>query len=361
MSWGGCMNLTSVGQLLSCLLVAEASSSKTAFFSYGITPEKEVVLNPILGRSKYVLDGQRIDEYANMTDGKGSELYFEVLNNPVITEHINNTECPRFDLHVLSTGGMRNKVCPVKQEIFYGEISDLFEDSVIDSLKLQDARTISGDEEGKDMWSAFGIKHQAENHLSFDMGGETLQIASQDYVMSYPIGKEAFLRQLGESREMCDNSLLNYNGESCRSAIRKTIDKLELHKLDVNSDKVYLSSNFYYAIKNMCDIYMPIIKNQQDISGHTSLQRLEEVCAYNMGYQLKVYDYSKLTDFTCSFWEDSWSHEQKLYAKSVCEVGNYAHEFLTSIGMPEEQQLVADEVDWALGAAYKAFNLYAEL
>jgi hypothetical protein len=141
-----------------CLLITEASSSQTTFFSYNYNYE----INYILGKEKFTLNNQKIDSYAAIEDAQG---YFNTIrNNSIINEHIISSNCDKFSWLLLATGGMRDledKHGNIKIENFYSNITSIFSqnqhlciDEFCKDITLIEARTISGKEEASYAWTA---------------------------------------------------------------------------------------------------------------------------------------------------------------------------------------------------------------
>jgi len=347
------------------IIIHEASSSKTAFFSY----DENLNLNKINDKPKLSLSGEkyRIDEFAARNDAIG---YFQNITfNKEIKDFILNSSYSIFYWALFSTGGMRNKVTAALQEQFYSKLKNLFDSNsqicsttgICKTIKLLKAETITGETEGSYAWSTFQTRDSVTSHAIIDLGGQTGQFVNRTHSFTHNIGKEFALSNLNNSPlyniDSCYNDSLDYNGLECRAELISYItEKLKSPIIDPNQySRIYLISNFYYYFNDICNIYNPYITNNNlPIDSHI-LDSIKNICLIEKpqkpNFTINLEDYKNISDEICKYWNNSWSNQEAKLAKDACFTGNYNYQILKDLGINDNTQLYVDFSDWAPGAA----------
>ncbi len=230
-----------------CVLINEASSSATSFFSYN----SDLTINQINGKTKLSLD-HRISDYAKQNDALG---YYNIIrNNNIIADYITHSNCSKFKWSLLATGGMRavNDLHGIAHvENFYTEIKKLFNANpqhcaanICQDISLNEAKTITGGEEGRYAWITLSQIKYLDNHIVFDLGGQTGQITHQNDSYSDYLGKERAICEIGQyNMSVCYNDQNQYSGIQCRANIQNYIVKNFANKLPILQEH-----SFFYAI-----------------------------------------------------------------------------------------------------------------
>lgn len=366
-----------------CLVISEASSSKTAFFSFTLLSNNSLVRNYINGKSKYVLDGEKIDVYAQSNN---TQAYHKVLFNNIIIDHIFNVNCSNFYWGLLASGGMRDNVDASIQKKFYNDIGKLFElndqnickDGVCKQISLKKAETIEGQDEGYYAWLTIKQEHEPEGkHISLDLGGATMQFSegTKESSISWSLGKQATIINLENDVQPCYNdqnnelSGIKYNGTLCRSIIDSYLNNYLSNSSSAFPDvskiqysKFYTISNFYNYFNDVCDTYLPYIKDNKLPIDPDILKQTQHICdsrkQTDSPIVLGINDYQTITDAVCIYWGTDWNVNSKtyLFARDACFSGNYNYEILKNFGLKDGNPVYVDRADWDLGAATDMLN-----
>ena len=390
-----------------CILINEASSSKTAFFSYNSTFD----VSKINGKSKISLSSTqnpqlyRIDSYATKGDVQG---YYNIIrSNSVIIDYILSSSCTKFYWALLATGGMRNLLGndgTVIEENFYSGIEEMFSanPSLCNEVTCKDitlirAQTITGQDEGKYAWLTLKSIADTSCHSVIDVGGQTGQFANQTYAYSGNLGKERAIGKM-ESGSLSDDETFDddqmdtasktyfnytispcynddipnkYDGISCRSNVKSYINiNLAKELPQINYDqycKLYTISNFYNYFITICDTYLPYITQNNLKINSATLAQVQDLClskdTTNDPLVMGIVGYQNISDEMCVYWNDAWKGDERNYAKAACFSGNYNYQLLKAFGLSNETQIhvfstdftgdstYTDKADWALGAA----------
>lgn len=348
-----------------CILMQEASSSKTSFYSYNSNLE----VNQINGKEKLLIN-YKIDDYAKRNDAKG---YYNIIrSDPIIIDHIINSGCKKFNWALLSTGGMRalediNSSHVVKR--FYNDVKILFEsnprvclNNVCKDIYLSEVKTITGEKEGYYAWLALKqVIKTDEDYLVFDLGGKTGQLTSKDEVYSAYLGKANIIAGMGSHNvSFCYNHKNKYDGEKCRDNIQSYISENfegKLPSLINTKATLYGVSNFYHYFNDVCNTYLPYI-NENDVSINEGLlPKVKELCNLKKNntapFALEVKYYRVITDEICQHWSESWTGKKALFAKDSCFIGNYNYLLLKALEVDDNQQMYVSDTDWIRGAVFE--------
>lgn len=255
-----CINYIGKFEENECILINEASSSKTAFFSYNSSFD----ISKINGKSKFSLSSTqtpqlyRIDSYA--IEGNVQGYYNIIRGNSVINDYILSSSCTKFYWSLLATGGMRNLLGNDGAELeakFYSGIEELFSDNpklcnqeTCKDITLIKTQTITGKNEGKYAWLTLKSLEGTSCHSVIDAGGQTGQFANKTYSFSGNLGKERAIGKM-ESGSVSDDDIAvddymdtasktyynytitpcyndndpnQYNGGKCRINVKSYID-----------------------------------------------------------------------------------------------------------------------------------------
>lgn len=358
-----------------CLIIQEASSSKTAFYAYnqnlvqiGI---KLLLVNPTKP------DQYKIDSYASASDAIG---YFEeIAKSKELIEYLFKLQCDYFKWVILSTGGMRSlesKGEGERIENFYDELSHLFLESFKGdcqwnrciTIKNIVIKTLSSEEEGRLAWSSLRLLSDNSNFAIFDLGGKTAQLTSKLNVHSDYLGKDQAMTY--NINSFCDNDKTQYNGILCREEIRNYLEinfknnfKQSLRQNDFSGD-LYIVGNFYNYFNDVCNSYLPhIMSNNLNFDAQT-LNKTQSICQIKQTQEesliIDVKSYKEITDAICIYWNEKWVGNTAIYAKDACFSGNYNYEILKFLGLDDQKSVVVNFVNnglsstqtgWTLGAA----------
>lgn len=392
-----------------CILINEASSSKTAFFSYNSSFE----IDKINGKSKLALSSTknpqvyRMDSYAIKMDVQG---YYNIIRgNSIINDYILSSSCSKFYWSILATGGMRNMLGndgPTIAADFYAGLEELFEENprvcsgeVCKDITLVEARTITGQDEGKFAWLTLKSQANSACHGIIDVGGQTGQFANETFAYSGNLGKERAIGKM-ESGSLSDDDVADddetdtagntyfnytitpcynddspskYNGVSCRENIRSYIDLNLAGGLPLINDeqycKLYTISNFYNFFITICGTYLPYITQNNLKINSATLTQVQDLClskdTSNDPLIMGIVGYQNISDEMCIYWNNAWKGDERNYAKAACFSGNYNYELLRAFGLSNDteiqiipnfkgDQTYVDKADWALGAAIEA-------
>ncbi|MEQ9115508.1 MAG: hypothetical protein RLN62_01795 [Rickettsiales bacterium] len=359
-----------------CVLLIEASSSKTVFFSYRASHVDGSVFltrNLIDGQTKFVLKGEKIDEYARGIDGKSADGYYQNFEHPVIIEHMQSQDCPSFKLGVLATGGMRDRVANNIAENFYDELQNLFNANQYifpKEVELVALKTISMLDEARFAWKTIKAENNVDNHAVIDLGGASMQFANGSLADSWPLGKQASAGNLGDDIDICyndkssDHGEIIYDGQQCRATISEFLDQHQLTELDHGQyDKFYVISTYYLYFNDICGTYLPEAESNKFSIDPVTLERMQNFCEIrtsdSTSLVVDVQDYQTITDGVCAYWGEDWDpdHPKYHFARYSCFAGNYMYELLKSFGLNDEDDIHVNQADWDLEAAYYLFSL----
>jgi hypothetical protein len=351
-----------------CVLVNEASSTQTAFFSYN----HQLETNKIADKDKLSLKGCKIDDYALRGDAEG---YFTAIfsNNILLKEHIISSNCSKFYWSLLATGGMRDLVDKHGIDLadnFYDNIKGYFAqhpqvcyDDVCKEVVLAEAKTISGGDEAYYAWITLNVYEESNCHAILDLGGQTGQFSNSSHSYSSYLGKERAILTLGNKVNYCYNHQSQYDGMQCRSNIQSYLEASFDNILSINHSqhcKVFAISNFYNYFNDICNSYLPYINdNNLNIDDHI-LARIKELCLQKNSadsMSLLVHSYKYITDEICAHWNDDWEGSKAEYARDACYTGNHNYQILKLLGIEEEHEIHAHSADWAPGAAMSILNV----
>lgn len=405
-----CLNYIGKFDGSECILINEASSSKTAFFSYN----SSFAVDKINGKSKLALSSTqnpevyRIDSYATKMNVQG---YYDVIRgNAVINDYILSSSCSKFYWSLLATGGMRNLLGNdglTIEENFYSGLAELFEENpktcnneVCKDITLVQARTITGQDEGKFAWLTLNAQQDSTCHGVIDVGGQTGQFANKTFSYSGNLGKERAIGKM-ESGSLSDDETFDddqmdtasktyfnytitpcynddspskYDGISCRKNVKSYIDINLAKELPmINYDqycKLYTISNFYNFFITICDTYLPYITQNNLKINSATLSQVQDLCLSkditNDPLVMGIVGYQNISDEMCVYWNDAWKGDERNYAKAACFSGNYNYQLLQAFGLSNETTIhisstnfagddpYIDKADWALGAAIDA-------
>lgn len=351
-----------------CVLVNEASSTQTVFFSYN----SQLETNKIADKDKLSLKGCKIDDYALRGDAEG---YFAAIftNNDLLKEHIISSSCSKFYWSLLATGGMRDLVDKHGIELvdnFYDNLKEYFTqnpqvcyDDVCKEVVLTDAKTITGGDEAYYAWTSLNTYQESDCHAIFDLGGQTGQFSNSSHRYSAYLGKERSILALGSEANYCYNNQNQYDGMQCRSNIKSYLEDSFDNILSVDHSqhcKVFAISNFYNYFNDICNTYLPHIRDSNlNIDEHI-LAHVNELCSQKNSadsIRLLVDSYKYITDEICLHWNDSWEGSKAEYAKDACYTGNHNYQILKFLGIEDEHEIHAHSADWAPGAAMSILNV----
>jgi len=339
----------------SCILIAEASSSKTAFFSFSVKRDNNNLLylekNKIADHSHYTVLGARADEYANALNNKTAAQYVDdVLFNKTILDHIQNSSCQKFHWALLSTGGMRNKVSKNNSTKFYDKISMLFKeqkpmclsDQNCKKIILKKIKTITGAKEGRFAWLTVNKIKNISSFAITDVGGETMQFADKSQSYSWSLGIDRALRELS-SNQSCHRSkhktLITYDGEKCRNSIEKFLDTYDLVQINYDDyDKIFGISNFSFYFYTLCDTYFADVKSRDLIISEPIYKQISNICKMHERkeqFEIQISAYKEISDAVCNHTNKNWDLNDKKYAfvDRMCLVGNYNYSLLKKMDL----------------------------
>lgn len=392
-----CLASTSSFQSTDCIIINEASSSKTAWFFYNST------FNIIKIKDKNKLSRSdpsnpglfSADSYAAKYNSLG--YYNLMVDETEVLKSITNSKCQKIYWALLATGGMRNLnenqgdddyVSTAVSE-FYSGIKTNFQKHPqlcygynCKDVVLLRAQTIPGKQEGEYAWKTLEHAINSDCHAVIDLGGATGQFANKTFAFSGNIGKGSAVKAMktasvgddipddsygyyGESAsasyyaydiDSCYNEVSEstgytnpYNGTSCRNNIAKYLKILTKNNADkmpiIYSNqycKIFTISNFYNYFNDICDAYLPYVtSNNLSINTYT-LNLTESICVVKKASQpliIGVRDYQNITDEFCVYWNAEWMGNKANYAKDACFSGNYNYQILRQFGLTNDTLL----------------------
>jgi hypothetical protein len=394
-----CLNYVNGFTGTKCLIINEASSSKTAFFSYNSTFGVNTIMVNGKPKQKYSLsDPQNPNKYAADSYALGGDIqgYYTIIRgDSVINNHIISSGCSIFYWALLATGGMRNLEDTEGLEVvnkFYSGLQYLFSSNpnvcvgaICKPVILLRAETITGAEEGQYAWLTLQTIQNTNCHAVIDLGGQTGQFANQSYAFSGYLGKDRAIGKIQSasvsdddadddlqyydwSITQCYNDNSQYNGIQCRGNISSYISTIfgnELPSIDYSQYcSFYTISNFYNYFNDICNSYLPYVANNNLPINPSTLSQIQSICLVksqsNQPLIMGINGYQNITDEVCAYWNSKWTGNTANYAKDACFSGNYNYGILKAFGLSDDQllhiQFIGDEVavdqaDWALGAA----------
>ncbi|MCH9753387.1 MAG: hypothetical protein K0T99_00615 [Alphaproteobacteria bacterium] len=374
----------------SCIIISEASSSKTSFFSFLVQRNKNDSLyltkNNIDSDAEYTLLGERADDYANSIQNKTAEQYFNnVLLNKTILNHIKKSSCTKFYWGLLATGGMRNKVSQDNQQRFYDNISTLFSKlkplcqnkEKCKNIILNKIKTITGKEEGRFAWLTINKKQSFDCFAVNDVGGETIQFADKNNSYSWSLGIDNITKQ-SSIVENCyakpNNPSMSYHGDQCRNKIKEILNDHNLVKINYDDYcKIFGISNLYFYFKTFCHTYFEDIKSGKLEIPEKTFNRMDKICEdikNKEELEIRISEYKEISDSVCSYWNEDWDIKENKYqfANRMCLLGNYAYSLLRKINLEEhhshhiipnkhqKEDIDISNFAWDTGAAYEMLN-----
>jgi hypothetical protein len=367
-----------------CVMVSEASSSKTAFTSYN----HKLEINPIDGKLTLKLSNKEMHEYSNANDSEG--YYKDVLFNVDVRNHILESDCEQFFWGIFATGGMRNHAVK-SEESFYEGIKNQFNDNrelcLDDNCKditLVRLETLDGTEEARFAWNTFKQLIGSEDHAIMDIGGETGQFADKDETYSDDLGfnraqlsflsrrvdedglveKSNYVMRSCRSNENNNPSSIQYDGEQCRGNITIYLkDEIVIpipNKNPSDYSEIYSMGFLYNIFYSFCTYNKYITDNH--LSNSTVIGELDGLCESMNNAQpivLGVKGYKEISDTVCQFWNDEWGENNEPFMEMACLGGNYDYQVLRSLGLSDNAKIKAFPGDkasvydqtWILGAA----------
>ncbi len=344
-----------------CIIINEASSTQTAFFSYN----SNYNINYISDRKKLSLSDCRIDDYVKNSDAEG--YYNIIANNSIIKAHIINSNCTKFHWSLLATGGMRNLEDKLGSKIakdFYSNIKEIFNknnklcvNEICKEIVLSEAKTITGSDEAYYAWLTIKQIKNTGCHVIIDLGGQTGQISNSTHTYSAYLGKERSIKNINADISICHNDKNQYNGAQCRALIESYLKTNFAGIMNFKFDqycKIYAISNFYNYFHDVCDAYLPYITNNNLPVNASALTKIINLCSEKLIHNslvFEIHDFKVITDEICQYWEDSWEGTKAFYAKDACFAGNHNYQVLKLLGMQDNHEINADSADWAPGAA----------
>lgn len=337
-----------------CIVIIEASSSRTSLHTYHPDPSHPINMEPVLH-----LD-HKISDYAKNNNSLGFSSI--IHTNNVIQKHLATPHCIDVDLLLLATGGMRDVADVHGKEMvddFYKNISAISANSL---TNLEIARTITGEEEGRYAWTTLAKDKESNDHTVFDLGGQTGQIVNQTHAFSAYLGKQRAVDNMGSDVSACYNDHGKYNGKQCRINVEAYLAKEFtgiLPRIDHADGPIYVISNFENYFNDLCKTYLPyIIENNLVITPET-MTRAQNLCSvkqYNCSVEMTVNDYQIITDEICIHWGD-WKGKQAHFARDACFSGNYNYQILRAVELQDEFTIYTDCSGWAIGAAMEYINV----
>ncbi len=348
-----------------CLLLHEASSSRTTFSSFN----QDLSVNPINQQQNYILD-IKISDFAQSKDPKS--YYDAITRDLVIQDHLTNSHCDLFHWVILSTGGMRSLEDIFSKnynEYFYSSLKEHFLDYISFSKKviLKDARTISADEEGIYAWrSHASFSNNDDDYIVFDLGGATGQITDQSgLIYTEYLGKEKIKNDIGiHNLVSCFNNKFKdqYQGSQCREVVESHITlkfRKSLPQIQGDSVTFFGISNFYNFLNDLCKTYLPFIQYESLKINPDILSLIDNLCQVkkyhnNTPIVIQVSDYKYIGDEVCRYW-GNWLDTTSSFAADMCFSVNYSYLLLKAIGFKDDAAIYISGKDWSEGAALSYF------
>jgi hypothetical protein len=344
-----------------CVLINEASSTQTAFFSYNSRYE----INKISGKDKLSLRNIKIDDHA--LSGNVTGYFSAIFNNVKIQEHILNSDCNIFYWSILSTGGMRDLQDKHGTELidkFYADLKESFTNNrqicsneICKDIVLVEAKTITGGDEAYHAWTALKSYEDMDCHAIFDIGGQTGQFSNSSLRYSNYLGKERAMDALEDGAIPCYSHENKYNGIDCRDNIQSYLESNFKNILAIehsNHCRIFVVSNFFHYFNDVCNSYLPYITNNNLNIDQQILLQITGLCSEKDSIgslSLLAEGYKHITDAVCMHWSDDWSGVQAEFANGACFSGNHNYQVLKLLGIEDGHEVHAHGADWAPGAA----------